>query len=89
MTAPRARRHLLVLANPQSGGGSVAAEAVTALRVGAEVELVHPEGEADIREALLRAGGRQVVVVGGDGTVHAVAQCLSDLRLLSEVGPMR
>ena len=76
-----------MLANPQSGGG-VAADAVTALRAGAEVELVHPEGEADIRAALLRAGGRQVVVVGGDGTVHAVAQCLSDLRLLSEVGPI-
>ncbi len=83
---PRSR--VLVLANPHAGGDSTAAAAVDLLRRTADAMVVHPGTDEQLRDALLAADGRRVVVVGGDGTVHAVAHCLHDLGLLREVGPI-
>ena len=87
MTTPR-RSRVLVLANPRAGGDGAASDAVDLLRRTADAVVVHPESDEELRDALLAADGRRVVVVGGDGTVHAVAQCLHDLGLLREVGPV-
>jgi len=87
--SPRGRRSpVLVLTNPLAGGNDTAEQAVRELRRTADVEVVHPGTGEQLREALRGADGRRVVVVGGDGTVHAVAQSLHDLGLLRHVGPV-
>ncbi|MFH5823675.1 diacylglycerol/lipid kinase family protein [Georgenia sp. AZ-5] len=83
-------RAMLVLAN--AAAGSAEDEAVTAavaeLRTGADVEVVVPEGPLDLRAALARSGGKEVAVLGGDGSVHACLQALAELDLLGSVGPV-
>lgn len=90
MTDPtsRVRSRVLVVSNPLAGGADTAEHAVRLLQERSDAVLVHPQSDAQLAEALQRAGGRRVVVVGGDGTVHAVAQSLHDLGLLREVGPI-
>lgn len=81
------RRRVLAVANPRAGGTGTAERALEQMRERADVEEVHPDGDDDLAAALVRAGGRRVVVVGGDG-VHAVARVLRRLDLLREVGPV-
>ncbi len=87
---PTSHQRVLVLANANAGSSQQDAQdaALDVLRRTAEVELVCSSGVDDIATALARAGGRRVVVMGGDGTVHAVAQELHRTGRLREIGPV-
>lgn len=76
---------MLVLSNAAAGGTDAEAVdlAVSTLRAAAEVEHVATTGSADLDAALDRRDGRSVVVIGGDGSLHAVVNALwerSELR---------
>ncbi|WP_341359753.1 YegS/Rv2252/BmrU family lipid kinase [Georgenia sp. M64] len=79
----------LVLAN--AAAGSADDEAVTAalavLREGGEVEVVTPDDPAELRRALAGAEGRDVVIMGGDGSIHACLDTLARLGTTADVGP--
>ncbi|PFG38951.1 YegS/Rv2252/BmrU family lipid kinase [Georgenia soli] len=83
-------RSLLVLANAAAGSADDAAVAAAlgVLRAGAEIEVVVPDGPEDTLEAVSRAAGREIVVLGGDGSVHGCLDALVRLRLLVEAGPV-
>jgi YegS/Rv2252/BmrU family lipid kinase len=80
-------RPVVAIANAQAGSSETeAVEGVVArLRERTDVELACTEGEDDLREALSTASGRLVVVLGGDGSLHAVVKVLDDLGLLPDV----
>jgi diacylglycerol kinase family enzyme len=80
----------LVLANAAAGSAAEAdvRTAVDALREQGDVDVVVPEGPEHLRSVLSTAAGRDVVVLGGDGSVHACLAALDDLGLLDEVGPI-
>lgn len=88
VTDPSERSRVLVLANPLAGGVDTAEQALHLLQERSDAVVVHPESDAQLGQALGAADGRRIVVVGGDGTVHAVAQALHDLGLLRDVGPI-
>lgn len=69
---------LLVVANAAAGGTSDPAlqRALAALRAGAEVEAVSTTSPDELDDLLATADGRHPVVVGGDGSVHAVVAAL-------------
>lgn len=83
-------RSLLVLANRAAGSAQDTAvdAALAVLRAGAEVEMVVPEGPEETREALRGAAGRELVVLGGDGSVHSCIDALVRLELLAGAGPV-
>jgi len=83
-------RSLLVLANAAAGSADDAAvrAALAVLRAGAEVEVVVPDGPEATRQALGRSADREIVVLGGDGSVHGCLDALVQLRLLAETGPV-
>ncbi len=83
-------QRVLVLANDQAGSSQQDAQeaALEVLRAMGEVELVCSSGVDDLTAALARADGRRVVVMGGDGTVHAVAQVLHRTGRMRDVGPV-
>ncbi|WP_432504971.1 diacylglycerol/lipid kinase family protein [Kineococcus arenarius] len=81
-----------ILAVVNAGAGSARPAAVETV-VGelgreADVELRRTRGLDDLREALLGADGRRLVVLGGDGTLHAVLQLLWDAGATRSVGPL-
>jgi diacylglycerol kinase (ATP) len=78
---------VLLLANSSAGSGDerVLAQVVGVLSARAEVDVVRPGAEDDLREVLRGVAGRDVVVMGGDGSVHACVATLDDLGLLGEV----
>ena len=97
--APRPRRvapvvvgrevRLLVNARASGAGGAreVVARATAALRAaGARVDALLTADEGELATAVREAGDRRVVLVGGDGTVHAYANlglpCLPPAALL-------
>ena len=78
-----AREVELVVNGRASGnaGGAVVAEATTVLRdAGARVRAHVTSDEAELAAVVREAGDRRVVLVGGDGTVHALANL--DLPML-------
>jgi diacylglycerol kinase family enzyme len=79
---------VLAVANPAAGKAQeeVLAEAVVALRALADVELVVPADTDELRAALELPGERQLVVLGGDGTLSA---CVTGLDALGRLGPDR
>lgn len=81
---------VLALANDNAGSSQKAAQGVALdeLRRSADVELVCSSGIHDLTEAVDRAGGRRIVVMGGDGTVHALAQVLHRSGRMRAVGPV-
>ncbi|WP_432490965.1 diacylglycerol/lipid kinase family protein [Kineococcus gypseus] len=81
-----------VLAVVNAAAGSASAATVDAvvgeLGRGADVELRRTRDLDDLREALLSADGRRLVLVGGDGTLHAALQLLHDAGAARSVGPL-
>lgn len=83
-------RPLLVLVN--AGAGSTEQDRVERVcraleaRSRTGVEVRSPGSDEDYARAVASAQGRDVVVVGGDGSVHRLLQSLLDQRLLDRVG---
>jgi diacylglycerol kinase (ATP) len=80
------------LAVVNAGAGSARAGAVGAAvaelsRAGA-VELRRTRSLTDLEAALLSADGRRVVLLGGDGSLHAALQLLWRAGATREVGPL-
>jgi YegS/Rv2252/BmrU family lipid kinase len=84
------RPHVLVIGNAAAGSADEerVAEAMVALRERADVELVVPADLEELRAALEVQGPRRLVVLGGDGSMHAVAGALDRLGRLREAGPV-
>lgn len=74
-------RELLVIANAKAGSAvDDAVEAVSGvLSARATIEISRPDGPEDLVEALRGRAGREVVVLGGDGSLHLAVQALYDL----------
>lgn len=85
----RDRRPTLVLANESAGSvePGLIREVCRALQVRSRsgVEVQDCESDEQYAAAVATAAGRDVVVVGGDGSVHRLLQELSDQRLLEQV----
>ncbi|WP_328295182.1 diacylglycerol kinase family protein [Kineococcus sp. NBC_00420] len=80
------------LAVVNAGAGSARTGAVDAavqeLRRHGDVELRRTSSLDDLRAALLGAGGRRVVLLGGDGSLHAALQLLWNAGATRSVGPL-
>lgn len=70
-----------MITNAQAG--SAADDAVGAvdavLRANATIEIARPDGPEELVEVLRGRAGREVVVLGGDGSLHLAVQALYDL----------
>ncbi|WP_337059287.1 diacylglycerol/lipid kinase family protein [Kineococcus sp. G2] len=81
-----------VLAVVNAAAGTACAPAVEAavgeMGRAADVELRHTRDLDDLRAALLSAQGRRLVLLGGDGSLHAALQLLWDAGATREVGPL-
>ena len=77
---------LLVVANAAAGGTHSAAveSAVAVLRTAADVEVADTEDVSDLVQVLAARDGRTVVVVGGDGSLHAVVAVLYERGWLDD-----
>lgn len=82
MTADRA---LLVITNSDAGTADREAldAALAVLREHAEVEVAATSSPDELDDVLAGAGGRTVVVAGGDGSIHAVVAALHRRGALS------
>ena len=71
-------RSLLVITNAEAGTSDEErlSEALAVLREGASVEVAKTSNPGELDGVLHRAGGRTVVVAGGDGSIHAVVTAL-------------
>ena len=71
-------RSLLVITNADAGTSDEErlAEALAVLREKASVEVAKTSNPGELDGVLHRAGGRTVVVAGGDGSLHAVVTAL-------------
>ncbi len=71
-------RRILVIANAKAGSGD--GETTTAveqiLSTVGDVTVVQPDGPASLAAALADRHGREVAVLGGDGSLHLAVQCL-------------
>jgi YegS/Rv2252/BmrU family lipid kinase len=79
-------RELLVIANAQAGSSvDDAVDLVSAkLAARARVEMARPDRPAGLLDVLRSRGGRDVIVLGGDGSVHLVVQSLYELGELAD-----
>ncbi|HEX2075897.1 MAG TPA: diacylglycerol kinase family protein [Geodermatophilus sp.] len=83
-------RRLLVVVNGAAGttdDESVEA-ALAVLRTGAEVTVARTADEAELVEAVAGRAGRRLVVMGGDGSVHAVVRALDRVGGLDPAEPL-
>ncbi|MGY1810315.1 diacylglycerol/lipid kinase family protein [Blastococcus sp. SYSU D00669] len=73
-------RELLVVVNGAAGTADDAAvrAALAELRRGADVRLAATSGARELAAAVAGRGDRRLVVLGGDGTVHATVRALDD-----------
>ena len=71
-------RSLLVITNAEAGTSDeeTLATALDILRAEASVEVAKTSNPGELDGVLHRAGGRTVVVAGGDGSIHAVVTAL-------------
>ncbi len=69
---------MLVIANAGAGGSEDGEDdpALAVLREAGEVEVVATEDTSDVERVLADRNGRTVVVLGGDGSLHAVVSVL-------------
>jgi YegS/Rv2252/BmrU family lipid kinase len=69
---------LVVLVNHAAGttDDDAVDTALATLRAGADVSVAATTDEDELREAVTARGGRRVVVIGGDGSVHATVRAL-------------
>ncbi|MCF6376145.1 YegS/Rv2252/BmrU family lipid kinase [Nocardioides KLBMP 9356] len=79
-------RSLLVITNADAGTADEErlAEALAVLREEASVEVAKTSNPGELDGVLHRAGGRTVVVAGGDGSMHAVVTALYKRHELAE-----
>jgi diacylglycerol kinase (ATP) len=77
---------IVLIANAAAGDGESDAveKAVTALRTGCRVDVVHTGGRAELEAALAGLDGRDLVVAGGDGSMHAAISVLYDQEILGK-----
>jgi diacylglycerol kinase (ATP) len=77
---------LLVITNAEAGTSDEArlAQALDVLRSKASVEVAKTSNPGELDGVLHRAGGRTVVVAGGDGSLHAVVTALHKRRELGQ-----
>ena len=78
-------REVLVIANAKAGQSvdEAVETVVTVLRAGATVEIARPEGPDELVDVLRARAGREVVILGGDGSLHLAVQTLYDLEDLA------
>ena len=69
---------LLLITNAEAGGarGEALGVALRVLREDADVEVATTSNPGELDGVLHRAGGRSIVVAGGDGSLHAVITAL-------------
>ncbi|HEV2088907.1 MAG TPA: YegS/Rv2252/BmrU family lipid kinase [Cryptosporangiaceae bacterium] len=81
---------LLVVVNGSAGTAEQEAvdRALTVLIAGAGVEVAATGDLDELAKALARRDGRRVVVVGGDGSLHAALQALHDADALDPAEPL-
>lgn len=74
-------QRLLVITNSSAGSNDDESlnEALTILREEAWVEVRGTSSPDELSDALADADDRQIVIAGGDGSIHAVVQALHDL----------
>ena len=79
-------RSLLVITNTDAGTSDEErlAVALAILREDASVEVTKTSNPGELDGVLHRAGGRTVVVAGGDGSMHAVVKALHKRHELAE-----
>jgi diacylglycerol kinase (ATP) len=79
-------RSLLVITNAEAGTSDEErlAEALAVLREQASVEVAKTSNPGELDGVLHRAGGRTVVVAGGDGSLHAVVTALHKRHELAD-----
>lgn len=82
------RRSVLVLANAAAGSADDAQvqRALDVLRQGADAEVVVPGSQEDLAAAVAGVRGRDVVVLGGDGSVNALLRTVAGQERLDELG---
>ncbi len=85
-TSVRLVRSLLVITNADAGTSDEErlATALAILREDASVEVTKTSNPGELDGVLHRAGGRTVVVAGGDGSMHAVVKALHKRHELAE-----
>jgi len=93
-TGGTAHPGVLALVNARAGSASRELErALSALASGASelggvLEVARTSSLADLRGVLGRLAGRRLVVLGGDGSLHAAVQALHDAGALRAAGPV-
>lgn len=85
-----APRGVLAVANAKAGSAKsdVVAAVMTELDRHADAQLALTSSLEELRETLLTSGGRRVVLMGGDGSLHAALQLLWDSGATRDVGPL-
>jgi diacylglycerol kinase family enzyme len=83
-------QRLLVVANGAAGttDDDSVETAVAVLRTGAEVTLAETAGREELLAAVTGRDGRRLVIVGGDGSVHAAVHALDRAGALDPAEPV-
>src|SRR5699024_4636971 len=87
-----AGHRMLLLANAAAGSvehdqARTIADAI-AEQTPAHVELCTPAAAEQYAEAVASAAGAEIVVLGGDGSIHRLLQEVHDQDLLAQIGPV-
>ena len=82
-------RRLLFIANASAGSSDREAQeaALAVLREGGDVEVVETESIDELTDAIARRDGREIVIAGGDGSLHAFVTALCRTGDLGEDPP--
>lgn len=82
-------RRLLFIANASAGSSDRVSQdaALAVLRAGSDVEVVATESIDDLTQAIAGRDGREVVIAGGDGSLHAFVTALCRTGTLGQDPP--